>query len=130
MYYTHQLPPNPAFISGFFLFYLAIAVFYVVSSWKIYTKAGQPGWAAIIPIYNIYVLMKIIGRPGWWTLLFLIPYVNIAFVIVTAVDLAKSFGKSTVFAIFGLFLFSFVGYPMLAFGNAKYVGPAALSKTP
>lgn len=107
---------------------LSIAAFYIIAAWKVYIKAGQSGWAAIIPIYNIYILMRIIGRPGWWVLLFLIPYVNLAISIVVVIDLAKSFGRSVKFAILGLLLFPFVGYAMLAYGEDKYLGPQGLIK--
>lgn len=97
----------------------------IVALWKVFTKAGKPGWAAIIPIYNLYVLLKIVGRPGWWLILFIIPFVNIIMAFVVYVDVAKSFGKGAAFGIFLLGFFSFIGYPMLAFGNAAYQGPAA-----
>ena len=104
---------------------LAFAVFIIAAMWRIFTKAGKPGWAAIIPIYNLYVLLKITGRPGWWLVLFIIPFVNFIMSIILALDVAKSFGKSGVFGIFGLWIFSFVGYPILGFGSATYQGPAA-----
>ncbi|MFJ6671236.1 DUF5684 domain-containing protein [Actinosynnema sp. NPDC091369] len=104
---------------------LAIAIFMIAAVWKVFTKAGRPGWAAIIPIYNIYVQLKIVGRPGWWLILFIIPVVNIIISLIVAIDLAKSFGKGTGFGVVGLWLFGFIGYPMLAFGSATYRGPAA-----
>jgi hypothetical protein len=104
---------------------LIIFVVMVVSLWRIFSKANKPGWAAIIPIYNIYVLLKVVGRPGWWVILYLIPLVNVIISIIVALDLAKSFGKSGVFGFFALWLFSIIGYLMLAFGSDQYVGPAA-----
>ena len=104
--------------------YLIIVVLMIAALWRIFTKAGQPGWAAIIPIYNIYVLLKIVGRPWWWLILFLIPLVNLVISIIVALDLAKSFGKSGAFGFFMLWLLSVIGYPMLGFGKATYVGPA------
>ncbi len=101
--------------------YLVVILFYIVVNWKIFTKAGKPGWACIVPIYNIVVLLQIIQRPVWWILLFFIPFVNLIISVVMAIDLAKAFGKSEVFGIVGLFLFPIVGYPMLAFGSSKYV---------
>ena len=101
---------------------LAFIVLMIASAWKIYTKAGQPGWAAIIPIYNVIVLLKIIGKPWWWILGFLIPFVNFIVMILMAVGLAKVFGKGTGFAI-GLILLSFIFYPILAFGDATYTAP-------
>ena len=79
--------------------YVAPAVFYLASFWKIFTKAGQPGWAGLIPIYNYIVLMRIIGRPWWWILLFLVPIVNIVVLFIVYIDLAKSFGRSTGFGV-------------------------------
>lgn len=107
--------------TGFLLFQLAILVFFIVVMWKIFTKAGQPGWAAIIPIYNVYIMLKIAGKPGWWLLLFLIPIVNLVIGIMVVVALAQSFGKGVGFAI-GMILLSFIFYPILAFGSAQYVG--------
>jgi hypothetical protein len=100
----------------------------VVGLWKVFTKANQPGWAAIIPIYNIYVLTKIIGRPGWWVLLIFIPVVNVIVSIIMAIDLAKSFGKDAAYGILLLWLFSIIGYLILGFGDAQYQGPAAAQK--
>jgi Family of unknown function (DUF5684) len=93
--------------------------------WKVFTKAGQPGWASIIPIVNIYFLCKVAGRPGWWLILFLIPCVNFVMFIVIALDVAKRFGKSGGFAV-GLIFLPFIFYPILGFGSAQYQGaPAA-----
>ncbi|MGH3490795.1 MAG: DUF5684 domain-containing protein [Actinopolymorphaceae bacterium] len=103
--------------------YLAVLVLMLISMWKVYSKAGQYGWSAIIPIYNIYVMCKIAGRPGWWTVLYIIPIVNIVISIIVSLDVAKAFGKSGVFGFFGLWLFGIIGFPMLAFGSAQYVGP-------
>lgn len=107
------------------LIQLVFIVLMAVSMWKIFVKAGKPGWASIIPIYNIVVWLEIIGRPVWWILLMFIPLVNFIIAIILVVDFAKAFGKSVLFAIFGLLIFPFVGFPMLAFGEAKYVGPVA-----
>lgn len=104
--------------------YLALVAFYIAVGWRIFTKAGQPGWASIIPIYNLFVFCKIVGRPGWWVILALIPGVNIVIGIIWGLDLAKSFGKGTGFAV-GLILLGFIFGPILAFGDAEYQGPAA-----
>lgn len=100
----------------------------VVGLWKVYTKADQPGWSAIIPIYNIYVLTKIIGRPGWWVILIFIPIVNVIVSIIMAIDLAKSFGKDAAYGVLLLWLFNVIGYLILGFGDAEYQGPAAAQK--
>jgi len=73
---------------------LAISVLAIIALWKIFEKAGEPGWAAIIPFYNLYVLFKITWGNGWKFLLMLIPIANIVFAIITMVKLAKAFGKS------------------------------------
>lgn len=101
--------------------YLAIIVISVISLWKIFTKAGEPGWAAIVPIYNLVVLLKIVGKPIWWIVLLLIPCVNFIILILLCLELAKAFGKSGGFGV-GLALLSPIFMPILAFGDAKYVG--------
>lgn len=106
------------------LIYLALIVLVIAGMWKVFSKAGQPGWAAIIPIYNLYVLLKIVGRPVWWIILFLIPFVNFIMAIVVAIDLAKSFGKGAGLGIV-IALLPFIGYPVLGFGSAAYAGPSA-----
>jgi hypothetical protein len=106
------------------LIYLAVVVLMIASMWVIFTKAGKPGWAAIIPIYNLVVLLEIVGRPIWWIVLMLIPFVNFIIGILLTIDLAKSFSKSIGFAL-GLLFLPFVFAPMLAFGDARYGGPAA-----
>ncbi len=107
----------------FIIIYVAIIVLLIAAQWKIYTKANKPGWACIIPIYNIIVLLEIIGKPWWWLLLMLIPGVNIIFAIWMANLLSKSFGKNEGFTV-GLILLPFIFYPILGFGDASYVGPA------
>lgn len=103
---------------------LAIMVLMVASVWKIFDKAGEPGWAAIIPIYNVVVLLKIVGRPVWWLVLVLIPFVGAIIGILVTIDLAKSFGQGLGYGI-GLVFLPFIFGPMLAFGDASYGGPAA-----
>lgn len=112
------------FGGAFFLVWLAVVVLIFVSLWKIFEKAGKPGWAGIVPIYNAIVLLEIVGRPIWWFILLLVPCVGIVVGILLCIDLAKSFGKTPAFGI-GLALLGFVFFPMLAFGDARYVGPAA-----
>ncbi len=106
------------------LIYLAIVVLIIAGFWKVFTKAGHPGWAAIIPIYNTYILCKIAGRPGWWIILLFIPLVNIIIIAILSIDVAKSFGKGVGFGI-GLWLLGMIFYPILGFGSAQYQGPAA-----
>ena len=98
-----------------------LVVVLIAAYWKIFTKAGEAGWKSIIPILNNYVIIKIVGRPGWWLLLLFVPIANIIVSIILALDLAKAFGKDALFAILGLIIFSPIGYLMLAFGKAQYV---------
>jgi hypothetical protein len=107
-----------------FWFGLAFFVLYVIGAWKMYQKANEPGWACLIPFYNIYVLLKIVGRPGWWLILFLIPFVSFVIWVIVSLDLAKSFGKDVGFAIGLIFLGPFF-MMILGFGAARYMGPAA-----
>jgi hypothetical protein len=100
---------------------LAIAVVVIAGLWKIFTKAGEPGWAAIVPIYGTIVLLKIAGKPAWWFILFLIPGVSLIVWILVAIELAKRFGQSTGYGI-GLALLSVIFIPMLGFGSAAYQG--------
>ena len=106
--------------------YLAFIVFLVVSIWKVFAKAGEPGWAVLIPIYNAYVYLKIAGKPWWWLLLFLIPLVNLIIMIIATLAFAKAFGKGVGFAI-GMIFLGFIFYPILAFGDATYTKPAESS---
>jgi hypothetical protein len=107
-----------SFGAGFFLI-----IIYFASQWKIYSKANQPGWACLIPIYNIWIVLKIIGKPGWWLLMIFIPFVNLIFAIWMINLMSKSFGKSEGFTI-GLLLLPLIFYPILGFGSANYIGPA------
>jgi hypothetical protein len=102
---------------------LLIALLVIVAMWKVFTKAGQPGWASIIPIYNLYIWCKIVGRPWWWILLMLIPFVNFIVAIILCIDMAKSFGKGAGFGI-GIAFLGIIFLPILGFGSAQYQGPA------
>jgi hypothetical protein len=92
----------------------------IASYWKIFEKAEQAGWAALIPIYNLIILMKIIDRPWWWALLCIIPYLGIIWIIWSNNLLAKRFGKTEAFTI-GIVLLAPIFLPILAFGNTKYI---------
>lgn len=111
-----------AAMGAFAFVYFAIFLLIIISMWKIFTKAGKPGWASIIPIYNLVVLLEIVGKPIWWIILLIIPLVNFFVLIYLSHLLAKAFGKDIVMTIL-LIILPFVGYPMLAFGDAKYAGP-------
>jgi len=103
------------------LFQVAIIVFLLICLWRIFQRAGKPGWYSIVPFYDIIVELEIIGRPWWWLLLLLIPLVNIGIIIIMAMELGKVFGKSGVWSFFLLFVLPIIGYPILAFSSAQYV---------
>ena len=109
--------------------YLALLVVMIVAYWKIFTKAGEEGWKCLIPIYNIIVLLKIVGRPWWWLILMLIPFVNFIVLIIVMNDLSKSFGHGLGFTL-GLIFLSFIFYLILGFGGSKYVGPGGVAPAP
>jgi hypothetical protein len=127
MQYTYSQSHGPGVVPVIFM--LAFAVLVIASMWKIFTKAGKPGWAAIIPIYNIIVMLEIAGKPAWWIVLFLIPIVSLIASIMVAVGLANNFGKGAGFGL-GLVVLSPIFYPILAFGSAQYVGSSAPGRLP
>jgi len=89
--------------------------------WFVFSKAGKPGWASVVPIYNIIVLLNIAGKPWWWIILLLIPMVNFIVYLVFLFDLSKAFGYGILFMLVLLFVAP-VGFLWLGFGPAKYVG--------
>ncbi len=114
--------PSPIVI----IFCLLIAVLALAGMWKVFVKAGQPGWACIIPIYNVIVLCKIAGKPLWWVILLFVPIANLVVTILLGLGVAEKFGKGTGFGL-GLAFLSPIFYPILGFGDAQYQGapPAA-----
>lgn len=106
--------------SGLFgIIFLVFCAFFVATNWVIFTKAGEPGWKALVPFYNTYILIKISGKPGYWFVLMLVPLVNFVIMIMTYIALADKFGKSGAFAA-GLIFLSPIFFPILAFGSATY----------
>ena len=101
---------------------LIILVLSIIAFWKIFTKAGQPGWKSLIPIYGLYTLVKIVDGNGWKFLLFCIPFVNIVYYIIFNLRMAKAYGKGTGFGI-GLIFLDALFALILGFGSASYVGP-------
>lgn len=101
------------------LFSFAFAAFYLYCAWRIFEKAGKPGWAVLIPIFNTLVQLEIVQRPLWWILLTLVPGVNLVITIIIIFDLAKVFGKENGFA-FGLLFLAPIFVPILALGSAVY----------
>jgi hypothetical protein len=107
--------PGPAFFAVFSLVILAMTALILAAQWKIYVKAGKPGWACLIPFYNIWVLIEIIEKPAWWFLFIFVPILNF----LPYIKLAHKFGRSTAFGL-GLIFLSFIFFPILGFGDAAY----------
>ncbi len=103
----------------FMILWLAVVVLLIAALWKVFDKAGKPGWAAIVPIYNLIVLLEITGKPMWWIILMFIPFVNLIVLAMVDLSLAQSFGKGVGFGV-GLLLLPFVFLPMLAWGPGSY----------
>ena len=117
---TSEIPPEAGAMGlGLMLVWLAIVVLMIAAMWKVFVKAGKPGWAAIVPIYNIIVLLEIAGKPLWWFILFLIPFVNFVVLIIVSISIARNFGKGTGYGL-GLAFLAPVFYPMLGFSDAQY----------
>ena len=91
----------------------------LVGYWRVFSKAGQPGWAILVPVYNAYILLKVAGKPGWWLLLFFVPLVNAVFAILALRALAARFGKGIGFTL-GLIFLPMVFFPILGLGSATY----------
>lgn len=108
--------PIPLIIS------LVVLLIMIIAVWKIFVKAGRPGILAIIPFVNTWQLVKISGNGIGIFILLLIPFLNIIALFIVSFGLAKNFGKSGLFAFFGLIVFSFIGYLILGFGKAQYIG--------
>lgn len=100
---------------------ILISIPTIIGMWGVFAKAGKPGWAAIIPIYNIIVLLDVAEKPAWWVVLFCCPIVNIIFSILVSIEVANKFGQGAGFAI-GLVCLPFIFYPILGFGSAEYQG--------
>ena len=119
--------PSSAFAAiygSMLLFGSAFGLIIIISVWVIFTKAGKPGWASIIPIYSSIVMLEIVGKPMIWILWLLIPCTAPIFAIWTVNLLMKSFGKSEGYTV-GVIFLPFIFLPMLAFGSSKYLGPSA-----
>lgn len=103
------------------LLYFAFIIGVIAAVWKTFEKAGKPGWAAIVPIYNIIIMLEIARKPLWWILLLFIPIVNLVIIILIMIEIAKNFGKEAGFGI-GLAFLGFIFFPILGFGDAVYLG--------
>lgn len=112
------LRPEPVWFK-YLLILLVSSLLIVIGMWGLFVKAGHSGLKSLIPIYNMYVLMQISGKPGWWCFLLLIPFLGAAFQLLAMVSLAEKFGRSAIYGV-GLLIFPMCFYPMLAFGGAQY----------
>ncbi len=115
--YASEMSSGPGIV--FWIFYFIFIIFFAFVMWKIFVKAGKPGWGCIVPIYNNILQLEIAGRPIWWIFLMFIPFVNVVVSIIVLIDFAKAFGKGTGFAIGMLFL-PFIFFPILAFDSSEY----------
>jgi hypothetical protein len=102
---------------------LIIGIFAIVCLWRVFGKAGEPGWYAIIPIWNAIVMLKIAGKPWWWIFLFFIPILNIVLFVMAMLGFGRAFGKGGAFSFFLLFCFQIIGIAIIAFDSSRYVGP-------
>ncbi len=119
--YSNAIAASMAVISVIMIIFFIIGVITIIANWKVFTKAGKPGWTSLIPFYNMYQLFEVAGMNGWMFLLLLIPFVNFIIIIMLNINLAKAFGKDTGFAI-GLILFNPIFMLILAFSDATYIG--------
>jgi hypothetical protein len=122
MYVSSDWAPSLGFFFAYMIFLLAIVGFYLYCYWRIFEKAGRKGWEGLIPGHNVVEIFEMVGRPGWWFFLLLIPIANFVISIMIIFELAKAFGKDTGFG-FGLLFLSFIFLPILALGDAEYQGP-------
>lgn len=104
-----------------FLIMIPIMILMIASMWRLFTKAGQPGWASIIPIYNVIVMLQIARKPVWWIILFCIPIVSLVISIITLSSFAANYGKGGGFVV-GMIFLPMIFYPILAFGDSQYIG--------
>jgi len=113
--------PGSGFPVLMLLLILATAVLIIAGQWIVFQKAGQAGWKSLIPFYNMYILMQIAGKPGWWMFLLLIPLVGLIVYLFAMLSLAKNFGRNEFFGV-GLLLLPMIFFPLLAFGGSQYEG--------
>ncbi len=98
---------------------LLLCIIWFVGMWRVFEKAGEPGWAALIPFYNLWVMVRMGGKPWWWFFMFLIPLVNLVFLLLLSLAMAKKFDQPVIFGI-ALFLFPFIFYMIIGFSDMRY----------
>ena len=117
---SSDLEMSPTALAILTVVSLAAWLILIASMWRVFTKAGQPGWHAIVPFLNTWTLIKVAGKPEWWFFLFFVPCVNSIVAFVVLYDVAKAFGRSSIFGV-GTALFSPVFLPILAFGSSEHL---------
>lgn len=119
-----ETQPSAAGIGFFLLIELVIFILVIAGLWKLFVKAGRPGWASIIPIYNVIVMQDIVGREGWKIVLLLIPFVNIYFGITLYISFAKAYGKYGIGNYLAILFLGIIFIPLWGFSDdVQYVGP-------
>jgi len=118
--FSAQVDQLTGFLMVFLIVFSILAIIQIIALWKLFVKAGKPGWACIVPIYNIIIMLEIARKPSWWFFLLLIPFVNIYFAIVMLNSIVKNFGKDSSFTV-GVILLPYIFIPILGFGSARYL---------
>jgi hypothetical protein len=114
-------------LDTFGLFFLIFSIFMIACFWRIFHKAGKPGWATLVPFYNVAVILQIVGKPSWWLLLLFVPGINIIIAVLMLIEMARSFGYGPGFGI-GMFFLPIIFIPLLAIGENEYIGPGGKGK--
>lgn len=115
------VPNGSGFPVLILLIALTVSVLIIAGQWIVFQKAGHAGWKSLVPLYNMYILMQISGKPGWWMFLLFIPLVGLIVYLFAMLSLAKKFGRSELFGV-GLLLLPMIFFPLLAFGESQYEG--------
>jgi len=116
---TQNNAPPAVSSSRYLLLLIAVCLLIVVSMWIVFEKAGESGWKSLVPIYNMYILLVISGKPGWWLLLLFIPFVGTVFYLLAMLTLAERFGRGAALGV-GLCFLPMIFFPLLAFGGSRY----------
>lgn len=127
MYNSYSSTSSNSFNPVFIFLFVIVLVITLIAYWKVFVKAGEPGWKAIIPIYNIIIAFRIAGRQVYWAILLLIPIVNFFIAAYLYIGLGRTFGKSPVWSLILLWLLGPIGIIILAFDKSTYTPPGTLS---
>jgi len=119
--WKNEIPGGGATVALSIYILVAFNLFLITSAWIVFVKADRPGWACLLPIYNIILLLQIAGKPWWWFFLYMLPVVGVVISLLHMIALAEAFGKGVGYGI-GLVFLGFIFLPLLAFGDAEYSG--------